>query len=88
MASVLLSAWFLVFFLFVFLTLAIVKCQHEPYMFHKSGGTNVEGRAYTVDDLTAMTALAAGSSFAALVVFTLYIQSSDVYVLCGRPVLL
>ena len=88
MASVPLSAWFLVFFLFVFLMLAIVKCQHELYMFHKSGGTNVEGRAYTVDDLTTMTAFAAGSSFAALVVFTLYIQSSDVYVLCDRPVLL
>ena len=87
-ASVSLSAWFLAFFLFVFLTLAIVKRQHELHTFHQSGRINVSGRPYTVADVTSMTAFAAGSSFAAVVVFALYLQSSDVQTLYDRPRLL
>lgn len=88
MASIPLSPWFLAFFLFVFLTLAIVKRQHELRMLHQSGGTNAAGRAYAADDLGAMTALAAGSGFAAVVVFALYIQSSAVHTLYSRPAFL
>ena len=87
-ASTPLSPWFLAFFLFVFLTLAVVKRQHELRTLHRSGGTNVGGRAYAADDLAAMTALAAGSGFAAVVVFALYIQSSAVHTLYSRPAFL
>ena len=87
-ASIPLSPWFLAFFLFVFLTLAIVKRQHELRALHQSGGTNAAGRAYAADDLGAMTALAAGSGFAAVVVFSLYIQSSAVHTLYSRPAFL
>ena len=87
-ASILLSPWFLAFFLFAFLTLAVVKRQHELRTLHNSGESNAKGRAYMTDDLAAMTALAAGSGFAAVVVFALYIQSSDVLTLYSRPVFL
>ena len=87
-ASTPLSPWFLAFFLFVFLTLAVVKRQHELRTLHRSGGTNTAGRAYATDDLGAMTALAAGSGFAAVVVFALYIQSSVVHTLYSRPAFL
>ena len=85
-ASIPLSPWFLAFFLFVFLTLAVVKRQHELRALHQSGGTNAAGRAYAADDLGAMTALAAGSGFAAVVVFALYIQNSAAHTLYSRPV--
>ena len=87
-ASIPLSPWFLAFFLFVFLTLAVVKRQHELRALHQSGGTNAAGRAYAADDLGAMTALAAGSGFAAVVVFALYTQSSAMQTLYSRPVFL
>ncbi len=87
-ASIALSPWFLAFFLFAFLTLAVVKRQHELRTIHNSGEFNAGGRAYTTDDLAAMTALAAGSGFATVVVFALYIQSSDVHSLYSRPALL
>ena len=87
-ASTPLSPWFLAFFLFVFLTLAVVKRQHELRTLHQSGGTNAAGRAYVADDLGAMTALAAGSGFATVVVFALYIQSSAVHTLYSRPAFL
>lgn len=87
-ASISLSPWFLAFFLFVFLTLAVVKRQHELRALHESGGTNAAGRAYAADDLGAMTALAAGSGFAAVVVFALYTQSSAEQTLYSRPVFL
>ena len=86
--SIVLSLWFLAFFLFTFLGLAIVKRQHELRTLSWSGGTNTKGRAYTTDDLAAMTALAAGSGFAAVVVFALYAQSSDADMLYSRPVFL
>lgn len=87
-ALVPLSPWFLAFFLFIFLALAVVKRQHELRTLHNSGEPNARGRAYVVDDLSAMTALAAGSSFAAVVVFALYIQSLDVAALYSRPTFL
>ena len=71
--------------MFAFLSLAVVKRQHELRTLFQSGETNAGGRAYASDDLAAMTALAAGSGFAAVVVFALYIQSSDVYMLYSRP---
>ena len=87
-ASISLSPWFLAFFSFVFLALAIVKRQHELRTLHNSVESNAGGRAYATDDLAAMTALATGSSFAAIVIFSLYIQSSAVHTLYSRPAFL
>ena len=86
--SIALSPWFLAFFLFAFLALAVVKRQHELRTLHHPGESNAGGRAYATDDLVAMTALAAGSGFGTVVVFALYIQSSEVHTLYSQPVFL
>ena len=86
--SIRLSPWFLAFFLFIFLALAVVKRQNELYALHKSGRSASGGRAYVVEDLPVLAALGAASGFAAVVILTLYIQSPDVSGLYDRPELL
>ena len=83
--SVPLSPWFLAFFLFVFLALAIVKRQSELYALHESGRSAVGGRAYFAEDLITLTALGTANITASVVVFTLYIQSPEVHTLYARP---
>ena len=85
MASITLSPWFLGFFLFFFLFLAIVKRLAELCALREAGHAETDGRAYRVDDCPVMAALGATSGFAALVVFSLYISSSRVNELYGRP---
>ena len=87
--SVSLSAWFLAFFMFVFLALAAVKRQSELRALSESGSESGPrapgGRAWTVEDLPALTALGASSSFAAAVVLALYIQSPETGELYALP---
>lgn len=87
--SVSLSAWFLAFFMFVFLALASVKRQSELRTLSESGSESGPrapgGRAWTIEDLPALTALGASSSFAAAVVLALYIQSPETGELYARP---
>ena len=90
--SVSLSAWFLAFFMFVFLALAAIKRQSE---LRALGGSppppppppppRVAGRAWIVEDLPVLTALGASSSFASAVVLALYIQSPETSELYARP---
>ena len=86
--SVTLSPWFLTFFMFCFLALAIVKRQIELHALHQSDLTVARGRAYLIGDLPAMTALGAASAFASVVVLALYIQSPEVREHYARPDLL
>ena len=86
--SVTLSPWFLTFFMFCFLALAIVKRQTELHALHESGLAVARGRAYLAGDLPAMTALGAASAFASVVVLALYIQSPEVSEHYARPDLL
>ncbi len=75
--SIMLSPWFLGFFIFMFLALAIVKRQSELYTLRKPGESKLIGRAYFAEDLPVMAALGAASSFASIVILTLYIQSLE-----------
>ena len=84
-ASITLSPWFLSFFAFFFLFLAIAKRLAELCALREAGRAEADGRAYRVDDCPAMAALGATSGFSALVVFSLYISSSRVNELYGRP---
>ena len=86
--SVPLSPWFLAFFMFIFLTLAIVKRQSELYALRESNQFAASGRAYFVEDLPVMAALGAASSFASVVVLTLYISSPEMGERYARPELL
>ena len=83
--SVTLSPWFLAFFMFAFLALAVVKRQTELHALHESGQPVAGGRAYLAGDLPTMSALGASSAFASVVVLALYIQSPEVRELYVRP---
>ena len=81
-----LSPWFLSFFLFVFLALAIAKRQNELRKLRGAGQSKSGGRAYLVEDLTALSALGAASAMASALVFLLYIQQAPmVHQLYAQP---
>ena len=86
--AVTLSSWFLAFTFFVFLALAILKRQSELSRLRAAGCSVLPGRAYTVDDRVVLAALGAACGVASAVVLALYIQSSEVRVLYGRPEIL
>ncbi len=80
-----LSQWFLAFSMFFFLSLAMAKRYSE--LVHatnllKSGNS---GRGYRSDDRELLVALGVGSSFAAIVILSLYVHSQDVTVLYLSP---
>lgn len=86
--SVSLSAWFLAFFMFVFLALAAVKRQSELRALSESGSRAPGGRAWIIEDLPVLAALGASSGFASAVVLALYVNSPETGELYARPELL
>jgi 4-hydroxybenzoate polyprenyltransferase len=80
-----LSQWFLAFSLFFFLSLAMAKRYSE--LFHASTLVRAgnSGRGYHVGDREVLLSLGVGSSFSAVVIFSLYVQSQDVRVLYSSP---
>ena len=76
--SIPLSPWFLAFFMFAFLALAVVKRQSELRALCESGRSVASGRAYLPDDLPVMAALGAAGGIASVLVFALYVQSPAV----------
>ena len=83
--SVPLSPWFVAFFMFVFLALAVVKRQNE---LRESGGSAAGGRAWRTDDLPVLAAIGSAAGFASVVVFALYVQSPEVSERYARPEIL
>lgn len=79
------SPWLLMFCLFLFLSLAIVKRCSELVVKMGEGKLAVTGRGYRVSDLGVMNALAAAAGFGAVLVFALYIASPDVVALYRHP---
>ncbi len=73
-----LSPWFLAFSVFVFLALAVAKRQSELQALRAADPSAVGGRAYRAEDLAVLAALGAASSFAAVLVLTLYVASPAV----------
>ena len=84
-ASVPLSPWFLAFFLFAFLALAVAKRQNELRKLHRVGKSAPSGRAYLSEDLATMAGFGAASAFASALVFALYIQAPKVHELYAHP---
>jgi 4-hydroxybenzoate polyprenyltransferase len=83
-AGLVLSPWLLGFSMFLFLGLAAVKRQAELTDQMLTGRESV-GRAYRVEDLPVLMALALSSGIAAVLVLALYIASDDVQVLYDKP---
>jgi 4-hydroxybenzoate polyprenyltransferase len=80
-----LSQWFLAFSMFFFLSLAMAKRYSE--LLHASGLVKAgnSGRGYHTGDRELLLALGVGSSFSAVVIFSLYVQSQDVRLLYSSP---
>jgi 4-hydroxybenzoate polyprenyltransferase len=80
-----LSQWFLAFSMFVFLSLAMAKRYSE--LLHASDlvKTGNSGRGYRAGDRELLLSLGVGSSFSAVVIFSLYVHSQDVRLLYSSP---
>jgi 4-hydroxybenzoate polyprenyltransferase len=80
-----LSQWFLAFSMFFFLSLAMAKRYSE--LLHASnlisGGNS--GRGYITGDRELLLSLGVGSSFSAVVIFSLYVHSPEVRLLYSSP---
>jgi 4-hydroxybenzoate polyprenyltransferase len=83
--GVVLSEWLLIFSLFVFTSLALIKRFSELGMRESAGLTDPSNRDYRVTDLNIIAAMAAASAMNAVTVFSLYVSSSAVTPLYSRP---
>jgi len=82
------SPWLLMFSLFLFLSLAIVKRCSELVAQRVAGVEETIGRGYRVEDLSVMLGLGAAAGQGAVLVVALYIFSPQVQLLYERPELL
>jgi 4-hydroxybenzoate polyprenyltransferase/phosphoserine phosphatase len=83
-----LSQWFLTFSMFFFLSLAMAKRYSE--LLHASDLVKAgnSGRGYHNGDRELLLSLGIGSSFSAVVIFSLYVHSQDVLLLYSSPEIL
>jgi 4-hydroxybenzoate polyprenyltransferase len=82
------SHWLAGFSIFLFFSLAIVKRFAELENLRSSGLPPRNGRGYFVADAAQLRSFGTSSAFAAVMVFAIYISSSDVVRLYHRPQLL
>lgn len=84
-----LSEWLLLFSMFVFLSLALVKRYTELLDLRLQNVTTVaRGRGYQVDDIELLASLGGASGYISVLVFALYLNSDSVKVLYNHPVIL
>jgi 4-hydroxybenzoate polyprenyltransferase len=82
------SDWLAGFSIFLFFSLAMVKRFAELENLRSSGLPPRNGRGYLVADADQLRSFGTASAFAAVMVFAIYISSSDVVVLYRRAQLL
>jgi 4-hydroxybenzoate polyprenyltransferase len=82
------SVWLLVFAMFVFLSLALVKrfCELQGLRARKE--TDAAGRGYVANDLELVATLGTSSGWLAALVLALYVNSPEVRVLYAHPMVL
>lgn len=83
--GVVLSEWLLIFSLFVFTSLALIKRFSELSMRESAGLADPSNRDYRITDLQIIAAMAAASAMNAVTVFSLYVSSTAVMPLYSRP---
>jgi 4-hydroxybenzoate polyprenyltransferase len=83
-----LSPWLLIFCMFLFLALAVVKRQAELMVALAMNRDRQPGRTYTTEDLPIVGAMGIASGFISVLVFALYVNSPAVAELYGAPMLL
>lgn len=83
--SIPLSFWLLLFAIFIFLSLAIVKRYAELHAMRQQGQLKASGRGYQVEDLALLQSLGASSGYISILVLALYVNSPDIAVLYHQP---
>jgi 4-hydroxybenzoate polyprenyltransferase len=79
------SPWLLVFSMFVFLSLALLKRFLELQSLRQQNRHEAKGRGYTAADLELVTTLGLVSGYLAVLVMALYVNSQQVQVLYAHP---
>lgn len=79
------SDWLAGFAIFLFFSLAIVKRFAEIENLRLSGSPTANGRGYFIADADQLRSFGTSSAFAAVMVFAIYISSSDVVMLYRHP---
>lgn len=79
------SEWLLVFSLFLFLGLAVLKRYAELRLLETLPDARDNGRGYTVDDLAMLRGIGPSTGFLAVLVLALYLSSPEVQLLYGEP---
>ncbi len=82
------SAWLLVFCMFIFLSLALLKRFGELLVLRGQNLTDAKGRGYTAADLELVAMIGLVSGYLAVLVLALYVNSPQVLELYQRPLLL
>ena len=82
------SAWLLVFSMFIFLSLALMKRFQELQSVRQQNQHELKGRGYAAGDLELVTTLGLVSGFIAVLVLALYVNSDQVQKLYARPTML
>ncbi len=83
--SIAISPWLAGFSVFLFLSLAFVKRFAELQNIRAAGQVPSNGRGYLLSDTEQMRAFGTASAYAAVVVFSLYINGRDVTGLYAHP---
>lgn len=80
-----LSFWLLTFSVFIFLSLAFVKRYTELALLAQTETPKAHGRAYLVSDLPLLLTFGVASSYTAVLVLALYLNSDTVQLLYRQP---
>jgi 4-hydroxybenzoate polyprenyltransferase/phosphoserine phosphatase len=84
-AKVALSFWLLLFSVFLFLSLALVKRFAELESLRRRNLLRAAGRGYFVEDLPVLQSMGTASGYLSVLVLALYINSPDIQALYHRP---
>ncbi len=79
------SQWLAGFAVFLFFSLALVKRFAELENLRATGSQPKNGRGYLLSDIEQLRAFGTASSYAAVVIFAIYIGGHDVMAHYGRP---
>jgi 4-hydroxybenzoate polyprenyltransferase len=79
------SPWLLMFSMFLFLSLALVKRYSELVLMHAGGETLAKGRGYLVDDRELLQGIGVTSGYLSVLVLALYVNSKEVTALYQHP---
>ncbi|HIA08917.1 MAG TPA: UbiA family prenyltransferase [Chromatiaceae bacterium] len=82
------SFWLLAFSMFLFISLALVKRYTEVRTMIALGKTDIAGRGYRSSDLHLLSQFGSASSYMAILVLALYINSENISAMYQRPELI